>query len=240
MKPTLLIFTCLSVFSCTPFQYFTLSGSNISKNQTNEFVAENDTMRIVYRFNGNHGPVKISIYNKTDEPIEINWKKSAMIFNDQATSYYSPNLYLNGTARVDTSRLFNWSSFTVSDVKADIYVNEPNQYIPPKSLLTKLTVTLPVSFFQTNKFVEQKKQLYTSSRGYNFRYQKLDFDPAKSPAQMRSYLMFSMGTVPREFSMEHRFYISEIWQSMSAPEYFPDELLNKPDRFYVRQQILTN
>jgi hypothetical protein len=226
--------------SCSPFQYFTLSGNNISKNQKDEFVAENDTLRIVYRFNGYHGPVKITLYNKTNEPIEINWKKSALIFNERATGYYSPNLYLNGTARTDTSRLLSFNSLAVSDVKADIYVNEPSQYIPPRSSLEKVPLTLPVNYFQNNELAGNEKQTSTSSTGYRFRYRRIGFTPEQSPAILRSYLSFSMGSTAREFSLDHSFYVSEIWESASGPEYLREELLEKPDRFYVRAQILVN
>src|SRR5215211_6890458 len=92
--------------SCYTYQYFTVSSNYLSKNEENEFIAENDTLKIVYHFSAYNSSVKLTLYNKTNEPLEINWKKSALIINEKATSYYSPNLLLNGSVRTDSSRSF--------------------------------------------------------------------------------------------------------------------------------------
>jgi hypothetical protein len=106
---------------------------------------ENETLKVTYRFSGDHGPVKITIYNKTNEPLEIDWRKSALIMNGNAYGYYSPNLLLNGSVSPDTLRLaYNHSFF--SDVKANIYVNEPSHFIPPKASISKIPLSLPRAF----------------------------------------------------------------------------------------------
>lgn len=226
--------------SCSSYQYFTLTGTNISQNKEGEFVAENDTVKIVYTFNGYHGPVKISIYNKLDEPLEINWKKSALILNDQATSYYTPNLYLNGTTMIDTNRRSS-NSMYVSDMTANIYGSDPSQYIPPHSALVKAPLKIPVSTYESPEWFNQKSKTFSDSKGYSFRYRKVDFDQSKSPAIVRSYLSFSSGKAAGwEFSLEHQFFVSEIWLSDTSPGYFPDILENKPDRFYVIHTNVAN
>lgn len=233
MKLTIL---CLAFIlsSCTTYQYFTLTAENISKNKENEFVSENDTLKVVYRFNGYQGPVRITVHNKTNEFLEIDWKKSALIFNDRATSYYSPNLHVNGTVTTDTANSGIVGASYTSAMHADIYASESVQYIPPRSYLDKGLVAIPVSFFKNHELDMQKKHIYTDKKGYSLRYTKLNFEKSKSPVLLRSYLSFRIGSAPaKEFSLEHRFYVSEIWQSISGPSYFPEELLNKPDRFYL-------
>jgi hypothetical protein len=138
MKLTSLILAAFLYSSCT-FEYFTLSSDQLSKNENNDFVIENDTLKVTYRFSGEKRPVSITIYNKSNEPLEIDWKKSALIMNGQATSYYSPNLYVNGSVQQDTAKryVFGDRSF-LANVTADIYVNEPSQFIPPKSSISKI------------------------------------------------------------------------------------------------------
>ena len=57
------------------------------KNERGDFVQENDTVRISYRFWGENAPVTITIYNKLDEPLYVDWGRSALIIDDVATTY---------------------------------------------------------------------------------------------------------------------------------------------------------
>src|SRR5258705_9998756 len=61
-----------------------------------EFIAENDTCRITYNFCGEKGPIHISIYNKTNKPLQVDWKKSAVIFGENAVSYFTSESKING------------------------------------------------------------------------------------------------------------------------------------------------
>jgi hypothetical protein len=230
MKLSLLILTSVFFTSCTPtYQYFTVSGNNISKNEQDEFVFENDTLRIAYRFDGYHGPVNITIYNKTNEPVEINWRKSALIYNQQAIAYYSANMSLNGVA-TDTIFRSRWSpTISVGDIRADIVVNEASQYIPPNSSIVKVPLNLPVSAFDRSKLDYLPRQTLKYPDGTRFRYTSLEFDERNSPALLRSYLSFATNS-GKEFSIEHQFYVSGIRQ---AGGYYPQESENKPDRFYI-------
>lgn len=232
MKLILLIFISIIFSSCT-YQYFTLSGDQVSRNQNNDFVIENDTLKVTYRFNGDNGPVKITILNKTNEPLEIDWRKSALIMNGQARGYYSPNLYVNGNVQQDTSRryLFNDHSF-LANVNANIYVNEPSQFIPPNSSISKIPINLPVHPFELPAN-QLKKAIYDSENRYSINYKKIEYSPDKSPFSFRSYLSFNYGgDQTKAFSLDNHFYVSEIWQTGSYPLNFPHELLNRGDFFY--------
>lgn len=231
MKLTLLILVAFLYSACT-FEYFTLSGDHLSKNESNDFVIDNDTLRVVYRFSGDNGPVKITILNKTSEPLEINWKKSALIMNGQATSYYSPNLYVNGSVQQDTSRryVFGDRSF-LANVTADVYVNEPSQFIPPKSSISKIPLALPVYSLELPPD-QLKKEIYKTG-AQPIKYRKIEYSQDKSPYSFRSYLSFNYaGDQNRAFSLDNRFYVSEIWQAGNYPLDFPQELLNRGDFFY--------
>lgn len=232
MKLTLLSFVLILLSSCS-YQYFTVSGDQVSRNEKNDFVIENDTLRLTYRFSGDQGPVTITIYNKTNEPLEINWKKSALIMNKQAYGYYSPNLFLNGNVRQDTTHsvFSNRSDFT--NLTAKVYVNEPTQFIPPKSSISKVPLSLPVHAV----FVPQSKKItYKTKDNFNIKFRRAEYTPEKSPVAFRSYLSFNYGgNELKGFSLDHYFYVSEIWQSASEPDLFLRDIIDKGNVFYVRR-----
>src|SRR5438046_1631759 len=88
--------------SCTGYQYLTVSGVNLSKNEKNELVAENDTLKVHYHFTNYKGQVALTIYNKSNQPLEIDRRKSAIIVDGKAVSYYNPNASLVATIKRDS------------------------------------------------------------------------------------------------------------------------------------------
>jgi hypothetical protein len=231
------LFAMLAVIfftSCTEYQYLTLSGDNISKNDKSEFETENDTLKITYHFDGYKGRIGITVYNKTNQPLEINWRKSFVIMKDKATSYFNSTEYVRGN--IDTANKFLLGS-PVANFSGHILVNEPVQYIPPKSFINKIPMTLLVDFLGL-PFENEKKESFNVMPGYAISYKEISFEKEKSPIAFRSYLSFATGhdALLYEFAVEHKFYVSEVWQTSTEPTNFPGDWLNRGDKFYVRQQ----
>ncbi len=67
---------------CTTYQYMTVSGKNIRQNERQEFVVENDSIRVKYNFSGEDAPVNVEVTNKLDRPVYVDWSRSALIIND--------------------------------------------------------------------------------------------------------------------------------------------------------------
>ncbi|HNC30155.1 MAG TPA: hypothetical protein PKX08_09130, partial [Cyclobacteriaceae bacterium] len=84
MKLSLITALCIVCTGCSTYQYVTVSSPLKTQN---EFIAENDTVKISYDFSGEQGPVKISIYNKLSTPLYVDWSKSALIIGDMRKSY---------------------------------------------------------------------------------------------------------------------------------------------------------
>jgi hypothetical protein len=89
MKLTLLAVIAFLFTSCAEHQYLTLSGTNITKDDNHEFVAENDTLKLVFHFKPDHGRIFISVFNRTDEPMVIDWWKSAIVVGEKTYSFYN-------------------------------------------------------------------------------------------------------------------------------------------------------
>jgi len=233
MKLTLLGFFSLLFCSCT-YQYFTLSANQLPRDGNDDFVIENDTLKLTYRFSGDHGPLKITIYNKTNELLEVDWRKSALIMNNKAYGYYSPNLLFNGSVKQDTLKQ-DYNPTFFARVKADIYANEPSQFIPPSSSISKTPLSLPVHSLDLPE-EELKKIKYSGLNDYSLKYKKIEYTSEKSPISFRLFLSFSFGSNNRkEFFVDHQFYVSEIWESGIGPEYFPQEIVEKGNVFHVMQ-----
>ena len=75
-----------SMTACNPWQYMTVNSPQLTRNDFNQFVFENDTLRLIYDMAGDGGQVTLRIRNKTSQPLTINWEKSAFIRNQQSVS----------------------------------------------------------------------------------------------------------------------------------------------------------
>lgn len=242
MKPILLPLTLvLFLFSCTEFQYFTVSSNTLTKNDRNELVAENDTLRVQYHFADYKGQIGISVYNKSAEPIEIDWKKSALILDGKAYSYFNPNAQLNATLQKDSLAWQNrfrrfGDPLYLASFNGSLFIDEAVQFIPPSSSINKVPLTLPVEPFQNLPEQRATKEKAMWAADVYTTYRKMDFQKDSSPLTFRSYLTFRIGATEaqKEFTAEHIFYVSEIWKTVSGPDNFPDSMLKRGDRFYLQ------
>lgn len=236
-----LFFLAALLSSCIQYQYLTVSGVNIPKNDKNEFISENDTVKVQYRFTNYNGQIGIRIYNKTTEPLEIDWRKSAVIVDGKAVSYFSPTATISATVERDSARWQNSSlgfrdPAYLASLNGSVFINEPTQFIPPSSFIYKIPLALPVEPFQ-NLPERRAEKLPTKSTGNLFvSYKRMTFEKDSSPLQFRSYLTFRIGNTgsQKEFTVEHNFYVSEVWKTAAGPEEFPKNAVYRDDRFYLR------
>jgi hypothetical protein len=78
----LILIICFALLSgCVQYQYFFID-SHLPQNDDKEFIAENDTVMIKYKFSGENLPITLTICNKLSKPLYIDWEESAVIIND--------------------------------------------------------------------------------------------------------------------------------------------------------------
>jgi len=223
---TILLLTIIVVLfsSCSKFQYYTLSADNLSKNEKQEFIAENDTCRIIYNFYGQKGPIHISIYNKTNKPLQIDWKRSAVIFGDEAVSYFTSDSKIDGVIE----KTFYKSSY--SSISATVSSPEAIQFLPPRTSVGKQNL-----FIQTkpgkNITAESRRDIIEMKTAIK-KVNKYHFDKNNSPISFRSYITFIMDD-NSSFSVDHSFYVTDIFETGAGPDNFPADL---GDKFYVRSK----
>ena len=218
LTSTLILPALLLAFSsCRTYQYFTLDSPEVPKNNKGELHWENDTLRLEYGYAGEGGPVWMSIHNKTDKPLYINWKKSAFIENGNATSLYNSKIQVAGS--FDATR--GWTS-TSGNIASSFTLPDGMDFIPPGSRIGKdLNVIVKSSPVSNEKLSGVPQRLKTGTYAGAGSYTMYSFDPAASPLQFKSYLTFVLGdNNATEFAVRHSFYAQSVIVSSQPPQYF--------------------
>lgn len=88
-KLNLLMFSAvLLLASCSQFIQLVETESVGKDAVTKEGVCENSDIRINYDFWSEDGKTYFSIYNKTEKPMYIDWKRSVFVYNDWKYNYW--------------------------------------------------------------------------------------------------------------------------------------------------------
>lgn len=210
----------LSSVSCSTYYYSTLSSADRAGDRTpaGEFVQENDTARVIYRFSGEDAPVHITIYNKLDEPLYVDWRRSAIIIDDQATSYSPDALLFEDEAGLSSSEL---------------------AMIPPRAMIQHQPLTLADFSFNKIPKSEYRQVKFPDAKGdYADLYVK-EYTLEDSPLYFRSYITLLTGgrgyDLPQSLVFEKSFYISQLVRAGGlSPKHFTPTAQNAGDTFYVR------
>ncbi|MBO9632527.1 MAG: hypothetical protein J7578_05370 [Chitinophagaceae bacterium] len=217
----LFAFLVVATTSCRQYQYITINSNNLKQEDKagRDFVIENDSLQIVYNFKGKDAPVNIRITNKLDRPIAIDWKRSALIVNDQAVSYMPDKLITTGTASGST---LNWSkdwSTSYTSFSATTPLPVDWQMIPPKSFIVRTPMGVTNTFFkdkEKSSFVKTQKILSDGTPVY---VREASFTEETSPLKFRSYLTVLTEGDGRidPIVFEHSFYASKFTNSTMSP-----------------------
>ena len=219
-----LLLLSLPFASCYSYQYFTLKSDRLVENTMREYVLENDTVKIIYNFNGKDCPVTLSFYNKTSKPLIIDWKKSAIIVNDTATSYYSNVYALNATeSGSGIHRVYSGSIY------GNIYGNEEIAFIPPNSAITRTPFKASAKPVDIIEFNPQKR--IDTINQLPIKFQEKEFGKQNTPFQFRSYLTLKFQGEDKEFYIDNAFYVTSVKFTKASPELINDASGNT---FYIR------
>ena len=239
MRLLYLALILLAVSSCsTTYQYVTLNSPEVPKNDRKEFTYENDSMLLTYNFHGEGGPVGMTVRNKMDKPLFVNWKKSFLIHDGQAVCLFNSRVVVNGSFDAYSYRVpsIDKERVTSGNLYATFDLPEGMDMIPPGSYITKsLQALVQATPVYNTKFQEKTRdEMVTDSTGVTYKYKRYSFGASESPLQFKSYLTFVVGANPQEFALTHSFYAQEVFLSGEVPEYFG---FYKPqgDQLYIRK-----
>jgi hypothetical protein len=108
---------------CAQYQYMFVD-SHLPQNDNKEFIIENDTVMIKYTFSGENFPVTLTICNKLNQPVYIDWENSAAIINDvQINDAFSHDGQISFIAPMSYAVV---SSNELQDQFIKLDLNDPN------------------------------------------------------------------------------------------------------------------
>ena len=229
-KLILPILTMLLLGSCASYQYFTVDSSQLPKNDQQAFVMDNDTMQLSYSFAGSGGPLTITVLNKTDQPLMIDWNKSSLICNDQ--SY----LLAQTSSTFTASAVGNKTG--ISALTGTVNMVPASEIVPAKTKVSRPTIDLDWTLVPGKMILPDtaSKQLAQAPDGALVSYKAVSVDENQSPLRLKSYITFSIGSGSgTEFVKSHSFYIGKMMQTRYSPTQF---YLYQPtgDQFYFTWQ----
>jgi hypothetical protein len=212
----------------------TVDSSQLKKTDHSQLTFENDTLRLTWRLEGKGGAITLNIYNKTDQPLYVNWKKSAYIRNEQATALFNNNLTIQGNSAAIAYRTGR-ATLSEGRYAASVSLPEGTDFIPPASSLSRQLPNLERTGLLATYFSDslpEKKSIASDGLNHS-RYRAANFSEDQSPVRFKSYLTFSIGNNnPQEFAETCSFYIGEIYQTSSAPDFFT-LYKQQGDQFYI-------
>ncbi|OKS88486.1 hypothetical protein [Mucilaginibacter polytrichastri] len=224
MKKLLIILLAATALlpACSTYQMNTISSTNTTRDEkTGEFKLENDSVRIIYSFAGENAPIHMNIYNKLNEPVYVDWERSAFITGNQSYSYADDAVQISGD--ISGTSVGRGISFSNSNINAQATLPKNVAFIPPHAQITKTISRISRSTFRyisDSAFIKAK--LPASFGAENQKVKMAKFDKDSSPLFFKSYLtVYTLnGNTPKFTAYQNDFYVSQIIRSSQGPENF--------------------
>ena len=209
---------------CSQYQYIGLKEHS-TQNTPASYVSENDTVKVTYDFTGYSCPVTITVFNKLNKPIYIDWSQSSVIMNGNRTALWSNTATVSGST---SNTQINWSkiiSTSSGDFSGVMYKDERISFLPPHSYI-RVTRTYLVNNFIKNLNRKESKYITLATESGDASARMFTFSDKNSPMKFRVFLSVSTN---KEFSkpmyMEKSFWVNTITQTATQPS----SLVNKQD-----------
>jgi hypothetical protein len=149
---------------CTSYQYVYID-SNLPKSEIKEFIHETDSFQIKYAFYGENFGVKITIHNKLEQPVFIDWGRTTLFINgiqedgsfytDDQVRYIEPDSYVTFSSSTLIGRFIDTTpqdtiGYAAKRDKSKIHLyNENNTPISFRNILSLTThedLSYPIFF----------------------------------------------------------------------------------------------
>ena len=241
----LFIISIATLVACSPnAQLVTLRGSNVKPVADEGLVLDNDTLTIRYNFASERGQMHLTLVNKLNQPLYVDWKRSSFIIGQDKVDYWQDVADVNLTGSSYSNRYSRYSIGNLSGV-----ISKDNQvgFIPPQTKLEKQQfVVIPDGAVQLKgmfKTEEEKSNWVNSKKPVKisvYSYEGAD----QSPLTFRNYLTLSTDKdFKTEFTIDTKFWASDVKvlprdqiltrQTTGEYQYSTPVPFKKADSFYV-------
>lgn len=232
MKYLLFVLPALVGFisSCSSTYYYSTLSSNdegISRDSLGSFVFNTDTIQVIYSFQGHDGPIQISVHNKLNRPMYIDWSRSAIIINDVATSYAEKEA--NPADQVIGSEALPYSSSSKTTTLGYMYNPSYVSFVPPMRKIQHCSLSLSnLSFGYINK-KEYENGVVRNAHNRDVKIKTLSFSEENTPLFFESYLTISLEN-GSTYTITQSFYIANLIQTKKLqPSGLSKDLADRKD-----------
>ena len=237
----LLILVSLSACS-RQAQLVTLQGNNVQP-VDDGLVLNSDTLTLIYSFSRERGQMELTLINRLERPLYVDWKRSAFVMGQDQYAYWQDVADVN---------LSNWGSqygrYSVGSTVGTISKNDQVGFILPQSRIVKQQfVLVPRSSLSlTGPFnVVGEKPLNNLYSKKPVDVKVYTYSDGQSPLQFRNYLTLSTDKeFQTEFVIDTKFWASDvrvlpldqvepITTQQPDGSYTVSKPFFKPNKFYV-------
>jgi len=201
----------LMLSSCSRYQYVQLSSESMPRTALNEFIAENDSFRVVYKLEGSDG-LRIGIVNKSGSSLQADWNQSYLLEGNTRRDLFTPK------ERIKESREKGERGYAL---QGTIITREQTpELILPNSSLNKESIYLAMKKFpKTSAY--KKEQINIG--GYSRKIRRAVFTAASSPLVFRLHLALLAGDRQSQpVIVDHSFYVSGVRKTKIPPQHIRD------------------
>ncbi len=211
MKPLLFFIASLLLLDgCTPnAQLVTLRGNNV-KPDADGLVLDNDTLTLRYSFYSERGLMNLTLFNKLNVPLYVDWKKSAFIVGKNKLDYWYDVADVNLTG--SSYRYYHSSTGSLSGT---ISKEDQVAFIPPRTELVKRQfIVLPGGELPLLGQPALKQEPATYEPGNQKKLvnvQQYSYLPEQSPLTFRNFLTLStQRDFQKEFFIDTNFWAADV------------------------------
>lgn len=221
-----LLLASASLFSCKSYMINTMSSTTAhTVENTGILIAETDSVRISYNFEGENSPLKIEIYNKLNEPLFVNWANSAIIYQGKAYSIAGNNATVDLTATGDSWKIDRSISLTDGKISGNIGLPKDMSFLPPHAAIDRTTGLLNSIDGSAYNSINFTKTAFNSANGEGIIYTKAaEFTAADSPLSFKCYITcYTLkDNQPKPFALQQDFFISRVVKTHTRPKQIMD------------------
>jgi len=223
-------------------QLVTLRGNNV-KPIDDGLVFDTDTLTLNYGFSSERGKMELTLINKLNRPLYVDWKRSAFVIGQDQFAYWQD---------VSDVNLSNWNSqygrYSIGSTVGTISKSDQVGFILPQTRIVKQQFvivpngSLPL---QGTFNIVEEKPANDPYRAKPVNVNVYTYSAEQSPLQFRNYLTLSTDKdFKTEFTVDTRFWASDV-RVLPLEQVRPVTVLQpngsylvskpffKPDGFYV-------
>lgn len=228
---TMLSFLFSSCASTYFYSYLNAETPETTKIENGDFVFENDSLWIAHCFNGENAPIQVTVYNKLDVPLYVDWTKSVLIIQDQAISFVGNVMRFEGSANTYRNM---YDRIAISDISGKMNTPINVSFIPPKTKVSNTNLNLNFGIESMNR--QPYKSTYMGNKlSERKTVKRADFSSENAPFKFTSYItIYTNPDKPQAY--EQDFYISSLIKTNTiSPKNLPGNMSTRGDMFYIEK-----